>query len=104
MIEHVRRRALLCQSLQKVFVATCNSEIASVVRSFGGEVIMTSSNHRNGTSRVAEAIRSISCSHVVLIQGDEPLLLPIHVEKLISSIKIILILMRGMQLHLLITL
>lgn len=87
MIEHVRRRALLCPSLERVVVATCNTEIASVVRSFGGDVIMTSPNHRNGTSRVAEAIHSIPCSHIVLIQGDEPLLLPTHVEKLVSAIK-----------------
>ena len=87
MIEHVRRRALLCPSLEKVIVATCNEEISSVVRSFGGDVVLTSSKHRNGTSRVAEAIQSISCSHVVLIQGDEPLLLPGHVNQLVSSMQ-----------------
>ena len=42
MIEHVRRRALLCDSLSKVYVATCDDQIASKVQSFGGDVILTS--------------------------------------------------------------
>lgn len=87
MIEHVRRRALLCSSLDRVIVATCDDEIASVVNSYGGDVIMTSSHHRNGTSRVAEAVRNIDCSHVVLVQGDEPLLLPTHLDMMISAIR-----------------
>ena len=87
MIEHVRRRALLSPFLDKVVVATCNEEISEVVRGFGGDVILTSSKHRNGTSRVAEAIDSINCSHVVLVQGDEPLLLSRHVDQHVTSMK-----------------
>ena len=85
MIEHVRRRALLCPFLNRVVVATCDDEIASVVNSYGGDVIMTSPHHLNGTSRVAEAVRNIECSHVVLVQGDEPLLLPTHLDKMIAT-------------------
>ena len=87
MIEHVRRRALLCSSLQRVIVATCDDEIATVVRSYDGDVIMTSNSHTNGTSRVAEAVEGIDCSHVILLQGDEPLLLPRHVEKVIENMR-----------------
>jgi len=87
MIEHVRRRALLSNAFDDVYVATCDEEIASVIYSYGGKVIMTSNSHPNGTSRVAEAVKSINCSHVVLLQGDEPLFLPRHVEQLIEKIK-----------------
>jgi 3-deoxy-manno-octulosonate cytidylyltransferase (CMP-KDO synthetase) len=86
MIEHVRRRALLCEDFSDVFVATCDREIADVIEAFGGKVIMTSDQHLNGTSRVAEAVREIDCTHVVLLQGDEPLLLPRHLEAFIQSI------------------
>jgi 3-deoxy-manno-octulosonate cytidylyltransferase (CMP-KDO synthetase) len=85
MIEHVRRRALMSPSIEKVVVATCDDEIASVVQGFGGDVIMTSTCHRNGTTRVAEAVNSINCSHVVLVQGDEPLLIPDHITQLVAS-------------------
>ena len=87
MIEHVRRRALLSKAFDDVFIATCNEEIATVIRSFGGKVIMTANTHTNGTSRVAEAVRNIVCTHVVLLQGDEPLLLPDHVNQLVHAIR-----------------
>ena len=58
MIEHVRRRAELCKELNKVYVATCDKEIADTILNYGGNVIMTSSSHMNGTSRVAEAIKN----------------------------------------------
>ena len=70
MIEHVRRRALMADGLCAVYVATSDREIADVVRSFGGEVIMTSPNHLNGTTRVAEAAAQLDCSHVILLQAD----------------------------------
>ncbi len=87
MIEHVRRRALMSESLAEVIVATCDNDIASAVRGFGGKVIMTSNTHKNGTTRVAEAVKDIDCSHVMLLQGDEPLLLPRHINTFAKSIK-----------------
>lgn len=86
MIEHVRRRALLATGLEDVYVATCDTEIADAVSGSGGKVIMTADTHRNGTSRVAEAVAHLDCTHVLLLQGDEPLLLPRHVEKVIAAI------------------
>lgn len=80
MIEHVRRRALLSKLISDVYVATCDQEIADTVNNFGGKVIMTADTHSNGTTRVAEAASEIDCSHVILIQGDEPLLLPRHID------------------------
>lgn len=86
MIEHVRRRALLTEAEMDVYVATCDKEIAKAVRSFGGKVIMTESTHLNGTSRVAEAVHNIECTHVILLQGDEPLLLPRHIDVFVKAI------------------
>jgi 3-deoxy-manno-octulosonate cytidylyltransferase (CMP-KDO synthetase) len=87
MIEHVRRRALLSESVSDVYVATCDEAIAEVIEGFGGKVIRTSNTHTNGTSRIAEAILKIDCTHVILLQGDEPLLLPRHVDCLTAAIR-----------------
>jgi 3-deoxy-manno-octulosonate cytidylyltransferase (CMP-KDO synthetase) len=87
MIEHVRRRALLSMAFHDVIVATCDNEIADVIKSYGGKVIMTADTHNNGTSRVAEAVKDIDCTHVVLLQGDEPLMLPSHVNQLVNEIR-----------------
>lgn len=86
MIEHVRRRALMCPTLSEVIVATCDEEIAETVRANGGRVIMTSDSHVNGTTRIAEAVTQVDCTHVLLLQGDEPLLLPRHVEALAQAV------------------
>jgi 3-deoxy-manno-octulosonate cytidylyltransferase (CMP-KDO synthetase) len=86
MIEHVRRRALLSGAVSDVYVATCDREIADVVTGFGGKVIMTSSSHATGSDRVAEAVKEVDCAHVLLLQGDEPLLLPRHMEIISSAI------------------
>lgn len=85
MVEHVRRRALMSNEITDVYIATCDDEIADTVKQFGGKVIMTADTHTNGTTRVAEAVKDIDCSHVILLQGDEPLLLPRHVNSLISA-------------------
>ena len=86
MIEHVRKRSLLTKTITNVFVDTCDDIISDKIKLFGGEVIMTSNLHKNGTSRIAEAILNIDCTHVVLVQGDEPLILPRHIDDIVESI------------------
>ena len=86
MIEHVRRRVLLSNLFDRVIVATCDDEIADTVTSYGGEVIRSLRSHSSGTSRSAEAVCNIDCSHVVVVQGDEPLILPSYLELLYDSI------------------
>ena len=87
MIEHVRRRALLSTAVSDVIVATCDEDIASVIRGYGGKVVMTANTHKNGTTRVAEAVKNVDCTHVILLQGDEPLLLPRHVDALADAMR-----------------
>jgi len=86
MVEHVRRRTILSGIADDVYVATCDKKIEAVVQGYGGKVIMTSDEHENGTSRIAEASKQIDCTHVILVQGDEPLLLPHHLQLIKSAI------------------
>jgi 3-deoxy-manno-octulosonate cytidylyltransferase (CMP-KDO synthetase) len=85
MIEHVRRRALLINGITDVYVATCDEEIKQVVEEFGGKIIMTSDEHTRPSSRVAEAASHLDASSYLMIQGDEPLLIPGEVEKLVDQ-------------------
>src|SRR5882672_2945422 len=59
MIEHVFWRAMLCDVLDDVYVATCDEEIRAVVQGFGGTVLLTSAAHERASDRVAEAIEII---------------------------------------------
>ena len=86
MIEHVRRRALMSLHVQDVIVATCDEEIQSIVKSFNGNVIMTSANHNNGTQRISEASKQINSDYVILLQGDEPCIFPSMIDDLIKKI------------------
>lgn len=86
MVEHVRRRAVLSGAFKEVWVATCDREIARCVRRHGGQVRMTSPSHAAATDRVREAARGIRCSHVVNVQGDEVLVLPRDLKRMVSAI------------------
>ena len=87
MVEHVRRRALLCRRFSEVVVATCDEEIAAVVRGYGGKVVMTSSSHPGATDRVAEAALKLDCTHLINVQGDQILVLPTDLERMIAGME-----------------
>ena len=86
MVEHVRRRALLCKEFSEVVVATCDREIEAAVERYGGKVLMTSPSHAAATDRVAEAMRHLDCTHVVNVQGDEILILPEDLTQMVRAI------------------
>ena len=76
MIQHVYERAQDVGLLSRVAVATDDQRIADCVRGFGGEVVMTRSDHVSGTDRLAEAASIMDIPEqdvVVNIQGDQPL-------------------------------
>lgn len=84
MIERVTRQA--SKALNRVIVATDDERIYDEVRRFGGEVVMTSPDHRSGTDRVAEAYRKSGADAdvIVNIQGDEPFVEPQQISQLTS--------------------
>ncbi len=84
MVEHVRRRALLCKFVDEVIVATCDQKIIDLVQSVGGRAVMTSDKHERCTDRVYEAVQKSSADIVVVLQGDEPLLVTEMIDKLVA--------------------
>jgi 3-deoxy-manno-octulosonate cytidylyltransferase (CMP-KDO synthetase) len=79
MIVHVWRRAVEA-GIGRVAVATDSSEIAEAVRTAGGEAVMTSAGHENGTSRIDEAVGRLDpggdFEAIVNVQGDLPTIAP----------------------------
>ena len=84
MIEHVYRRASDARSVGAVIVATDDERIADAVRAFGGDVRMTSPDHRSGTDRLAEVVQTMDCDLVVNVQGDEPLIEPAMIDEAVA--------------------
>ncbi len=82
MVEHVRRRALLAAGASEVVVATCDDSILAAVTAAGGRAVMTADTHERCTDRIEEAMRSLPGEIVVMVQGDEPLLMPDAVSRI----------------------
>jgi 3-deoxy-manno-octulosonate cytidylyltransferase (CMP-KDO synthetase) len=80
-IQRVYEQAL--KVFENVYVATDDDRIYSAVQAFGGNVVMTSSDHKSGTDRCYEAYRKcgVEADVVVNIQGDEPF---IHQSQLLT--------------------
>ena len=83
MIQHVYERVKQAKNLCDVLVATDDDRIYECVKNFGGQVVMTSSELPNGTSRCEQAARFYGkdVDAVINIQGDEPLLDPLMVDE-----------------------
>lgn len=71
-IQHVYEK--VAAVLEVAYVATDDERIYDVVKSFGGQVVMTRTDHKSGTDRIEEAIEKIGGEWdvVVNVQGDEP--------------------------------
>lgn len=85
MIQRVYEQVKNTSCLHEVIIATDDERIAEHVRSFAGNVIMTSSSHQSGTDRCAEVIAKVSGFDIAInIQGDEPFINPLQIELLAS--------------------
>lgn len=84
MIAHVYHRVALCKKLDEVYVATCDDEIMAAVAAFGGKAIMTSPAHQRASDRVAEAAQNIDADIIIMVQGDEPMLVPEMIEQSVA--------------------
>ncbi len=86
MIEHVRRRAMLCSCVDDVIVASCDNVIIETVSSYGGRAVMTSDTHERCTDRVEEAACGMDADIIVILQGDEPLFFPEIIDELVAPL------------------
>lgn len=90
MIEHVYSQAKKVHELNDLVVATDDDRIMTHCSERGIPAVITSSQHQNGTERVAEALQLLSKNYdlVVNIQGDEPFVHPQSIIELISTFNI----------------
>jgi 3-deoxy-manno-octulosonate cytidylyltransferase (CMP-KDO synthetase) len=86
-IQHVYERALRAKTVAETWVATDDKRVYERVRAFGGKVQMTSRRHRSGTDRIAEVARSMPADIIINVQGDEPLISPAIIDRLVLMFK-----------------
>lgn len=85
MIAHVCEAALACGELDEVYVATDSPEIKAACVECDFPVIMTKATHLTPTSRVWEAAGTVSADLYVMIGGDEPLISPTDIKKVVDK-------------------
>jgi 3-deoxy-manno-octulosonate cytidylyltransferase (CMP-KDO synthetase) len=87
MIQHVYERALRVKGVTEVVVATDHERIRQAVESFGGKAVMTPDTLQSGTDRVAFVARNRSEKVFINVQGDEPMLDPVCVERSLELVR-----------------
>jgi 3-deoxy-manno-octulosonate cytidylyltransferase (CMP-KDO synthetase) len=88
LLKHVWERCLRAKSLDLVVIATDDMRIASAAFEWGAEVALTSPRHRTGTDRAAEVARKTKqFAYVINVQGDEPLIDPRLIDKVVEKLQ-----------------
>jgi 3-deoxy-manno-octulosonate cytidylyltransferase (CMP-KDO synthetase) len=87
MICWVVERALAARNVSRAIVATDDERILAVVKSAGYEAVMTRTDHASGTDRIAEVAASLAEADIIVnVQGDEPLLSSLTIERAVEAI------------------
>jgi 3-deoxy-manno-octulosonate cytidylyltransferase (CMP-KDO synthetase) len=88
LLRHVWDRCRCAKKLDRLIIATDDFRIAEAAFDWGAEVATTSANHGSGTDRIAEvAGRMRQFAHVINIQGDEPLIDPKLIDRLVRELQ-----------------
>ena len=88
LLRHVLERCLHASALDSVIIATDDMRIANAAFDWGAEIALTSPRHHSGTDRVAEvAKKATEFAYIINIQGDEPLVDPRLINRLVSKLR-----------------
>jgi 3-deoxy-manno-octulosonate cytidylyltransferase (CMP-KDO synthetase) len=88
LLRRVWEQSIRARNLDSVIIATDDMRIAEAAFDWGAEVALTCAKHRSGTDRVAEVARKAkSFSYIINIQGDEPLVDPRLIDKLVEKLR-----------------
>ncbi len=80
-------QAAMAAGVSRVIVATDDSRIRDSIASYGIEAVMTSTEHRSGTDRIAEVAKDLPEDSVIVnVQGDEPLISPETIDAAIDAL------------------
>ena len=84
LIQRVWEMVAHVHNIDEIIVATDDDRIAKTVQDFGGRAMVTSSDCQSGSDRVREVAQTVDADVYVNVQGDEPLLEPSAIEKLLD--------------------
>ena len=76
----------MSKKLDDLIICCDDKKIFNVAKKFNAKCILTSKHHNNGTERITEGLlkQKIDYDLIVDIQGDEPLISPDHIDKIVD--------------------
>jgi 3-deoxy-manno-octulosonate cytidylyltransferase (CMP-KDO synthetase) len=80
LIAHVYEQVCKAGSIDRVMVATDDRRIADACEAIGADFQMTRTDHETGSDRIAEVAERLEADIIVNVQGDEPEILPSHID------------------------
>ena len=81
MIQHVWERAKQALILDELIIACDDGRVADAAKGFGAKVVLTAKGHTSGSDRISEVINPLDVKIVINIQGDEPLIEPVAIDR-----------------------
>jgi len=83
----VAERAAAASTISRTIVATDDPRIADVAGAAGFDVVMTRADHATGTDRIAEVAHNLQAEIIVNVQGDEPLIDPLTIDRAVDALR-----------------
>ena len=85
-IIHTYRRAKLSKKLKDIYICCDTKKVYNIAKKYNAKAILTSKKHKCGTDRIAEALKKLKKKYdqIINIQGDEPLINPNNIDKVIK--------------------
>lgn len=83
-IRHTYDNTLATGLFDEVYVVTDSDIIYQEITSNGGKAVMSKKQHESGSDRIAEAVIDMDVDIVVNVQGDEPFVQRVPLEKLLN--------------------
>src|SRR6266536_1759958 len=88
LLRHVWERCRRAKKLDSLIIATDDMRIANAAFGWGAQIALTSPRHQSGTDRIAEVARKgKQFAFIINIQGDEPLVDPRLIDRLVEKLR-----------------
>src|SRR5882762_354845 len=88
LLRHVWERCRSAERIESTIIATDDMRIAEAAFAWGAEVALTSPKHQSGTDRIAEVAKHAKdFSLIINVQGDEPLVDPELLNRIVSTLQ-----------------
>jgi len=87
LIVWVAERAAAASTISRTIVATDDARIADAAGAAGFDIVMTRADHATGTDRIAEVAHNLQADIIVNVQGDEPLIDPVTIDRVVDALR-----------------